>query len=62
MFDRSDGLKVGAFVHVLGGARVYNNHVEALKVQIKREPRPFPTLKITASDNIEHFCFEDLTL
>lgn len=56
------GLKVGDFVHVLGDAHVYNNHVEALKVQIEREPRPFPTLKIRARDNIEDFCFEDLTL
>jgi thymidylate synthase len=36
----------GEFVHVLGDAHVYVNHVEALKVQLSREPKPFPRLKI----------------
>lgn len=40
------GLKPGDFVHTLGDAHVYLNHIEALKKQLKREPRPFPTLEI----------------
>lgn len=56
------GLKAGDFVHVLGDAHVYTNHVDALTEQLKREPRPFPTLKIRHRDSIEEFCFEDLTL
>jgi len=40
------GLKPGEFVHTLGNAHVYQNHVEPLKTQLERTPRPFPTLKI----------------
>lgn len=40
------GLKPGDFVHTLGDAHVYLNHIEALKKQLQREPRPFPTLEI----------------
>ena len=36
----------GEFIHTMGDAHVYKDHVEALKVQIEREPRAFPTLKI----------------
>jgi len=56
-------LKPGAFVHTIGDAHVYVNHVEALKIQIEREPRPFPTLKIkrTVSD-IDDFNFDDFEL
>lgn len=56
------GLKPGEFVHVLGDAHVYNNHIDALKEQIERAPRLFPTLKIQAKEKIEDFCFEDLAL
>eukprot|EP00928_Gymnodinium_smaydae_P067156 TRINITY_DN500_c0_g1_i2.p1 TRINITY_DN500_c0_g1~~TRINITY_DN500_c0_g1_i2.p1 ORF type:complete len:527 (-),score=137.09 TRINITY_DN500_c0_g1_i2:289-1869(-) len=40
------GLKPGEFVHTLGNAHVYSNHVEPLKTQLDRTPRPFPVLKI----------------
>ena len=44
----------------LGDAHVYTNHVDALKEQIKREPRTFPTIKINRTvENIEDFKFED---
>ena len=36
------GLKAGDFVHTLGDAHVYANHVDQLKEQITREPRAFP--------------------
>jgi thymidylate synthase len=36
------GLRPGEFVHVLGDAHVYTNHVEPLKQQLRNEPRPFP--------------------
>ncbi|KAI0563263.1 bifunctional dihydrofolate reductase/thymidylate synthase [Gracilaria domingensis] len=56
------GLTPGDFVHVLGDAHVYLNHVEPLREQLKRTARPFPTLAIRHRDQIEDFCFEDLTL
>lgn len=40
------GLKPGEFIHTLGNAHVYSNHVEPLKTQLERTPRPFPILKI----------------
>lgn len=43
------GLKRGDFVHVIGDAHVYNNHVEALREQLTREPLLFPQLKISDS-------------
>ena len=36
------GLRPGDFVHVLGDAHVYANHVEPLKEQVQNVPRPFP--------------------
>lgn len=56
------GLKPGDFVHVLGDAHVYGNHVEALKEQIERAPREFPRLRIADRERIEDFCMDDLTL
>ena len=40
------GLKPGDFVHSIGDAHVYVNHVDALREQLKRTPRCFPTMKI----------------
>jgi len=57
------GLKRGDFVHVIGDAHVYNNHVEALKEQLTRQPRPFPTLQISDRvKNIEDCTFADLEI
>ncbi|PXF46514.1 putative bifunctional dihydrofolate reductase-thymidylate synthase [Gracilariopsis chorda] len=56
------GLVPGDFVHVLGDAHVYLNHIEALREQLTRSPNPFPTLTIRNRDRIEDFRFEDLTL
>jgi len=49
------GLKPGEFVHTLGNAHVYKNHVEPLKHQLERAPRPFPVLKV----NPEVTCIDD---
>lgn len=43
------GLEPGEFVHVMGDAHVYKDHIEPLKVQLGREPRPFPKLRIRKS-------------
>ncbi|KAI8903525.1 thymidylate synthase/dCMP hydroxymethylase domain-containing protein [Gorgonomyces haynaldii] len=39
------GLEPGTFVHCMGDAHVYLNHIEPLKTQLEREPKPFPLLK-----------------
>jgi dihydrofolate reductase/thymidylate synthase len=57
------GLKPGEFVHVLGDAHVYKNHVEALKQQLNREPREFPILRIKRNvTDIDDFKFEDFEI
>jgi len=53
-------LKPGDFIHTIGDAHVYLNHVDALKEQLKRKPRAFPKLKINSDTNdIDGFKFED---
>jgi thymidylate synthase len=57
------GLGVGEFVHVLGDAHIYLNHVEQVKEQLAREPLPAPTLWINPDVTvIDHFTMEDFRL
>ncbi len=57
------GLRPGELVHTLGDAHVYANHVEPLREQLLRAPRPFPRLRINPSvTDIDAFTFADLTL
>jgi thymidylate synthase len=57
------GLKAGELIHMLGDTHVYKNHIEPLKEQLKRQPKPFPKLEINPDiKNIEDFKFSDLKL
>ncbi len=57
------GLKPGEFVHTFGDAHLYLNHLEQTKLQLSRQPRPLPTMKLNPSvDDIFGFKFEDFTL
>jgi thymidylate synthase len=57
------GLKPGDFVHTLGDAHLYLNHLEQTRLQLSREPRPLPTMRINPEVNdIFAFNFEDFTL
>lgn len=57
------GLEPGEFVHTLGDAHVYLDHVELLKTQLEREPRPFPTLRINRRvESLDDFKAEDFSL
>jgi len=47
MLAHACDLVPGKFTHVMGDAHVYVDHVDALKVQLEREPRPFPSLEFT---------------
>jgi thymidylate synthase len=63
MIAHVTGLKPGDFVHTLGDAHVYLNHIEPLKEQIKRVPRAFPKLVIKRDvKNIDEFQFEDFEI
>lgn len=56
-------LKPGDFIHTLGDTHVYQNHIEPLKIQISRAPKPFPKLSFKRKvENIDDFTFEDLQL
>lgn len=57
------GLKAGEFVHTLGDAHLYSNHIEQAKLQISRDLRPLPTMKINPEvKNIFDFTYEDFEL
>ncbi|XP_017047504.1 thymidylate synthase [Drosophila ficusphila] len=63
MIAHVTGLKPGDFVHTLGDAHVYLNHVEPLKEQLTRTPRPFPKLVIKRQvQDIEDFRFDDFEI
>ncbi len=48
---------------MIGDTHIYQNHIDALKIQVEREMRPFPTLTINRSvADIEDFKFEDFQL
>jgi thymidylate synthase len=57
------GYGVGEFIHTFGDAHIYNNHVKQLELQLSRDIRPLPKMKINpAIKNIEDFTFEDFEL
>ena len=57
------GLKPGDFVHTLGDAHLYSNHLEQARLQLTRDFRPLPTMKINSEvKDIFDFKFEDFEL
>ena len=56
-------LKPGTFVHTIGDAHLYNNHLEQAKLQITRQPKKLPTLKLNDKvSNIDEFDYDDITI
>ena len=57
------GLKAKDFVHTFGDAHIYSNHVEQAKLQLSRDPRPLPQMRINPDvKSIFDFQYEDFTL
>ena len=63
MIAQVTNLQVGDFVHTLGDAHIYLNHVEQTKLQLSREPRKLPIMKINPEvKTIFDFKYDDFTL
>lgn len=63
MMAQVTGHKPGDFVHTLGDAHIYSNHIEQVKLQLTRSPRPMPRMLLNPSvRSIFDFKYEDFTL
>jgi thymidylate synthase len=57
------GLEVGDFVHTLGDAHIYSNHLEQIEAQLSREPKALPILRINPDKrSVFQFELSDLLL
>jgi len=62
MIAQVTGLQPGEFVHTLGDAHIYLNHIEQVKLQLTRDPRPLPILKLNPDvKSIFDFKYEDFS-
>ncbi|MDR1667629.1 MAG: thymidylate synthase [Bacteroidales bacterium] len=63
MTAQATGLQVGEFIHTLGDAHIYLNHIEQVKLQLTREPRPLPMLRLNpAVTSVFDFRFDDIAV
>jgi len=63
MMAQVTGLQPGEFIHTLGDAHLYSNHMEQVELQLSREPYAAPTMKINPNVNdLFEFKFEDFEL
>ena len=62
MVAKVTGLEPGEFVHTLGDAHLYLNHLDQAEEQLSRTPRPFPTLTLARRDDLFAYELSDVTL
>lgn len=56
------GLEAGEFVHTIGDAHIYTNHIEQVEMQLSREPKALPTLEVTKGKSLFDIELDDLKL
>lgn len=63
MMAHCSGLEVGEFVHTFGDVHIYNNHINQVRTQLERTPRPFPKMTLNPhKKDLFSFEYEDFTL
>lgn len=63
MIAQVTDLQLGEFIHTFGDAHIYSNHLEQIKLQVQRDPRPLPKLKINPEvTDLFQFKYEDFSL
>lgn len=62
LMAKSLGVEVGEFIHVIGDAHIYNNHIEKVEEQLDRTPKELPTLLIKEQKDLFDYTMEDIEL
>lgn len=62
LIAKETGLQPGTFVHTIGDAHIYNNHIEQAKLQITREPKKLPKVKLLSDKSIFDYEYKDIEL
>jgi thymidylate synthase len=63
MMAQATGLEPGEFIHTLGDAHIYLNHSEQVKLQLTRDPRPLPSVKLNPEiQSVFDFSYDDFTV
>lgn len=62
MFAQQAGLEVGELIWTGGDCHIYTNHLEQVREQISRDPRPYPQLNLRKAESIVDYGFDDITV
>ncbi|NNG17388.1 MAG: thymidylate synthase, partial [Gemmatimonadales bacterium] len=63
MIAQVTDLEPGEFVHTFGDIHIYRNHLEAVELQLSRDPRPLPTLRLRADvASIFDYTYDDIAV